>query len=385
MSLNKETPSTTPLVAGDGLTAAQCEVILNEVATLLQALWESSFDQERLNGLLSKHFQENALGKDFRSICCYGRKGLDVSLDIFNQLCILPKTQWKVRLSKNAAASQEISHSILNPADSLRFIVDSFSTASKNDGCILLDVLHCYPPSQAEFLLSLIPAASGIPTTWTLAILGLKHKGSTFTLPSIPTLCERIHLSVELGRSKKLHNARYLLFCPESDSAWQSIYDSFDIDAIYLKACSDFPAYLQTFLSEKKCSLDKLAGVEPSQRYPKVEAIVEDAFTRAKLQGLVWKDLHFEDGTFVGTVMAMHNGFVSPAWLAAYLVDTDNNQFMTDVRDKAMSGKDRLQPNLNLGGSFFRSYCFLFLFFGSSSAGAVGVVHLKGRNQGYLM
>jgi hypothetical protein len=49
------------------------------------------------------------------------------------------------------------------------------------------------------------------------------------------------------------------------------------------------------------------------------------------------------DGTLGGTVFARHNsGFVSVEWLSAYLVSTDNNFFMTDVRALAMNGKERI-------------------------------------------
>ena len=50
-----------------------------------------------------------------------------------------------------------------------------------------------------------------------------------------------------------------------------------------------------------------------------------------------------QEGSLGGTVFAMHNsGFVSAERHAAYLVDTDNNYFMTDVRALVMHGKERL-------------------------------------------
>jgi hypothetical protein len=61
------------------------------------------------------------------------------------------------------------------------------------------------------------------------------------------------------------------------------------------------------------------------------------------LKGLESKDVLLQDGSLGGSIFAMHNsGFVSAEWLAAYVVDTDNNYFMTDVRALAMHGKERL-------------------------------------------
>jgi hypothetical protein len=50
-----------------------------------------------------------------------------------------------------------------------------------------------------------------------------------------------------------------------------------------------------------------LAGVLPSQRYPEVEAAVNDGFARSALKGLQSVDLHLEDGMLGGMVIAMHN------------------------------------------------------------------------------
>jgi hypothetical protein len=56
---------------------------------------------------------------------------------------------------------------------------------------------------------------------------------------------------------------------------------------------------------------------------------------------MVSEDLQLSDGTLGGTVFAMHNGMLSAEWLAAYLVDTDNNLFMDDVRAKTLNDKER--------------------------------------------
>jgi hypothetical protein len=54
------------------------------------------------------------------------------------------------------------------------------------------------------------------------------------------------------------------------------------------------------------------------------------------------KDLLVVDGSLGGTVFALHNSYIAVKWTAAYLVDTDNNLFMEDIRAKALNGKDRL-------------------------------------------
>ncbi len=48
------------------------------------------------------------------------------------------------------------------------------------------------------------------------------------------------------------------------------------------------------------------------------------------------------DGSLGGTVFAIHNAHCSVEWIAAYLVDTDNQVFMEDVRAASMSEKERL-------------------------------------------
>jgi hypothetical protein len=46
-------------------------------------------------------------------------------------------------------------------------------------------------------------------------------------------------------------------------------------------------------------------------------------------------------GVWGGTVFALHNGFLSAKWVAAYLVDTDNNLFMDDARAFSLNSKER--------------------------------------------
>ena len=65
-------------------------------------------------------------------------------------------------------------------------------------------------------------------------------------------------------------------------------------------------------------------------------------FEGVKLKGMESIDLKREDGTLGGTVLAMHNeGFLSIEWIAAYLVDTDQNHFMVDERARSRNNKER--------------------------------------------
>jgi hypothetical protein len=77
------------------------------VATHLKILEETlgllctvSTDRARLDQLLETHSGDDETGRKFRSFCCFGRVGVDVSLDVFNQLCILPQTKWGIKLSR---------------------------------------------------------------------------------------------------------------------------------------------------------------------------------------------------------------------------------------------------------------------------------------------
>jgi hypothetical protein len=95
---------------------------------------------------------------------------------------------------------------------------------------------------------------------------------------------------------------------------------------------------LEALVLEKQTILDKLAGITVARRYPKVEALVNDGFSRAKLKGIESHNLYTDDAQTIlgGTVFALHNSYFSAEWIAAYLVETDNNCFMEDKQAKIM-------------------------------------------------
>ncbi len=81
-----------PLPADHEFTAENTKLILDEALVLLEARNRNEPGANRLNYLLTNYFSSN----DFRSLCCFGHKGDDVSLKLFNSSGILPSTDWAV-------------------------------------------------------------------------------------------------------------------------------------------------------------------------------------------------------------------------------------------------------------------------------------------------
>jgi hypothetical protein len=320
-------------------TATGCQQILDETAFLLEGFYESSSNRSRLDVLLGAYFQDDAKGNEFRSQCCFGRPGEAVSLDDFNQLCILPITQWRIRLATNGSLDTVVSPSILEAAEREHFTANFAATAAGNIVAVLKDIVKEHP--EGKTIISHIPRIGGIPLSWSTQIIGVKNLTPPYILPPLTILRERIVRSLELGLERKLVQPSFKLFCAESGSLWHVIDYTLDINSIYLQACSRFPKYLEELLLRKKTTLDKLAGVSPASRYPDVEAIVQDGFSRAAQRRMESKDLHLDDGSLGGTVFALHNGYLSAEWVAAYLVDTDNNLFMDDARASSLNSKER--------------------------------------------
>jgi hypothetical protein len=88
--------------------------------------------------------------------------------------------------------------------------------------------------------------------------------------------------SLNLSLEKKLKQPSFKFFSSESGSLWQQLFDDyFDPHSIYLQACSEFPKYLEQYLDEKGETLDQLAGIVVSRKYPGVEDIVREGFLRS--------------------------------------------------------------------------------------------------------
>ena len=164
----------------------------------------------------------------------------------------------------------------------------------------------------------------------------------TLLLRHLEELRRRISISLDGAVAKKTKHTAIKLLSQETGLLWQTPDDTFDVNQVYLEVCSAFPQRLETLLLQSGKTLDELAGVEVVHRYLGVEAVVRDALSRGKKHGFESKDLKLADGSLGGTVFAIHNAHYSVKWIAAYLVDTDNNLFMEDVRAASLANKERL-------------------------------------------
>ena len=319
-------------------SVASCQKIMEETAPLLGLFRTSQKDLSRLQDLISEHFQDN----DFRSYCCFGVPGQSVSLQVFNELCILPATDYDVRLSQDEL-SGPIAPLNLLPDEKKKYIDDFAATANKNILAIFSEIAKCHPRKTEIF--GFIPA-DGIPLTWSLQIvgnIGNKNKASPHSLPPLSVLRQRILCSIDRAFEARDADKQIKFFCKETGAMWQSASDdALDAKAIYLQAGSEFKTLLEKLLLDTGSTFDVLAGVKTTKRYPDVEEVVRLGFEGAKQKGMQSIDLKLEDGTLGGTVIAMHNeGYLSVEWIAAYLVDTDQNNFMVDERAQKKSNKER--------------------------------------------
>jgi hypothetical protein len=202
---------------------------------------------------------------------------------------------------------------------------------------------HCFKGNEDVDFFS----TQTIPGEWKNCILGKPDRTVDLKIDDVPSLEElqdRIRKSIEFSCAKKKNNPKAKFFTHESGLAWRPTTndDTFDVEAIYMKAGSEFKDLLEKLLKDTGKTLDQLAGVYPTRRYPDVEEVVRQGFAGAKLQGMKSLDLLLDDGSIGGTVIAMHNeGFLSPEWIAAYLVDTDQNHFMVDERAQIKNNKER--------------------------------------------
>ena len=324
-------------------SASSCQKILEETAPLLVLHHETLPALCRLQELIDHHFQDNSLGQDFRSLCCFGSLGHSVSLKVFNEMCILPATQCCVQLTQNES-SGPVAHSVLPQIEKKKYLHDFVATAQTTISRVFMKVASADPRSKE--ILSYVPT-DGMPKSWSLQIIDNSRNKSKATsspkLPSLSVLRQRIERTIKLTFEARLADNQLRFFCQSTGALWNStIDDSFDAEAIILQASSEFKVLLEDLLRETGKTLDQLAGVEVSRRYPDVEEVVRAGFEGAKLKGIHSIDLLHEDGSLGGSVISMHNaGFLSVEWLAAYLVDADQNHFMVDERALLKNNKER--------------------------------------------
>lgn len=319
-------------------TLPSCHGILAETISLLQVMRQTAPELNRLNQLLESHF----LSDEFRSICCFGRKGHNISLALFNSLCILPSTDWGVTLhvQESPSSIMRLQATPLSQHERLIHKQQKLLHCAQIITTLMGNILLVHP--DQEFIKNSMPLNNEISQAWILAILGLKTMTTNVDIPGLPELRRRITLSLNAAVLKKRSHPPYKFFSQASGFLWQQVDDTFDVNQVYLEVCASFPKLLEQLLVDKGQTLDQLAGVSVARRYPKVEALVRDALSRGQKHGIESTDLKLADGSLGGTVFAIHNAHYSPEWIAAYLVDTDNNVFMEDVRAGALFAKERL-------------------------------------------
>jgi hypothetical protein len=177
-----------------------CRTILNQIVSLFSKYLENLALSTRLHVILSEHLGGNTKLKNFLSFCCYGRKGVVVSLHKFNVLCILPRTDWKSRLVTKQPSDDPtlVSPFLLENQERESIIVNKIITTKNSLLLVLEDVIQQH--SRFPFIRLHIP--NEIPLSWTLAILGIKHKSSNFTPPSIGTIRQRITIPMDKSIKK---------------------------------------------------------------------------------------------------------------------------------------------------------------------------------------
>jgi hypothetical protein len=80
---------------------ADCHAVLQETSGLVQAKVLDSSSQERLDFLLRTHFQDDPPGARYRSMICYGRDNLVVSIADFNNYIVLPFSSYAMELNSS--------------------------------------------------------------------------------------------------------------------------------------------------------------------------------------------------------------------------------------------------------------------------------------------
>jgi hypothetical protein len=320
-------------------TRADCIAVFNETLVLAQADQVSTSGTERLELLLATHFQDNDDGAHFRSMLCYGRPNVPVTTNDFNTFLVLPLSKFQLRLhttpsflpiqlqklgydSTRALRLEKMKHAEASVMFMLRYVKNQFFSNNED----------------VDYFLN-----KPIPERWLRCIIIGKVERSQLQnvdVPSLEDLELRITRSLEFSVQQKRLYPQAKFFTVESALAWQTTpsdtAEKIDYDALYLKACSDFPAYLQQLLSAKDEYLDELAGVDVGHAYPEVEWRFKKMYDQApprRVDGINLK-LGRDNKEVGGTVVALHQ-YISPKFLAYYTVDHDAScAYMKDERSR---------------------------------------------------
>jgi hypothetical protein len=90
------------LPANCEFTPENSKSILGEAPALLEARKRTEPGARRLDCSSANQLASN----DFWSLCCFGHKGDDVSLELFNASHVFPSTDWAVHLVANSSTIQ---------------------------------------------------------------------------------------------------------------------------------------------------------------------------------------------------------------------------------------------------------------------------------------
>jgi hypothetical protein len=301
-----------------------CHAVLAEAKALFHASPLTSSRQHRLDLLLFSYFQDNALGASFRSMTCYGVDHSPVSIQQFNDFIIRPFSNFEFELSPPRTVPVSICFQSLSKEAQRERHCNTLDHAHATITFVLQHVLKEHYPGQTD----LVFLATTLPLSWKNAIINNPHRSqlSVVDIPPLLELEDRIRQSIDFSLTLRITSPRARFFSVLSGSTWQEtpvIPEIINYEEIYLQGCSDFPAHLASLLGTDKY-LDELAGVDVGHSHPEVEARFQKMYEQAPARHVEGHNLFMgKDGVKVGgTVLALHQ-YLSPAFLAYFVVDLD--------------------------------------------------------------
>ncbi len=217
-------------------------------------------------------------------------------MELFNRLCILPKTGWGIQLSDQGSS---IVPSALTPEETHQYTSQFATTVGDILRDILFGIINSH--SMKETIILCIPIRGGIPFSWFQSIIGPEYKDSHFTLAPLTTLRDRISRCLDHALQQRISSPTTRFFSSASGAYWKEAEEPFDPKPFYLQCCSEFPAHLNGVLQAKNTTLDKLAGSSvPYTRHYGVEAMVQDAYDKGATKcGMESHDLPLPNKTLV--------------------------------------------------------------------------------------
>jgi hypothetical protein len=317
-------------------SSTQCNDVLDEVLRLVSGP-VNYHSQERLNCLLLHYFQDDKKGNAFRSMICFGTDLHVVSLENFNKFIILPKSQFEMHI---VGQERHVPFQFRHVPSNVR---RDLHRTSKIHAHALVDFALAHVSkhhSDSEIIASYVPT-----TAWKHGILFGGRERSVVTIVDVPpllVLLERITTALSYSLSLKKTNPYSLFYSAVGGTVWKTSIAPDDMvqepapvnyEEAYLRACSQFPAYLRLLLKDQY--LDEHAGVAVIATVPEVVAKFQNLMDLAPSPHVEGIDLKVGEGPeskIGGTVIALHQ-CLSPEFLAYYTVDHDAScAYMADIR-----------------------------------------------------